>query len=60
MENLVIAYWKAFQTQDYDLLDSLFQEDARIEWPNTKECFDRETFCAINRAYPGQWKERCV
>lgn len=57
MEALVKDYWKAFQIQDYDLLYSLFQEDARITWPNTKEQFDRETFCAINRQYPGNWKE---
>ncbi|HPE70266.1 MAG TPA: nuclear transport factor 2 family protein [Thermotogota bacterium] len=53
---IVEAFWKAFDSQDWEGAKTLLSEDFRAVWPCSSETFDREGFIRVNETYPGNWR----
>ena len=48
--------WAAIDARDWDDLTARLHPSFRAEYVHTGETFDRESFVAINRDYPGAWR----
>jgi len=48
--------WAAIDARDWDDLAARLHPDFRAEYVHTGETFDRDSFVAINRDYPGAWR----
>ncbi len=54
-EKNVQLLWQWMGEGRWDQVAVLFEEDAKIFWPNTEEEFDVPTYIRINKHYPGTW-----
>lgn len=54
-EKNVHLLWQWMGEGRWDQIAMLFQEDAKIYWPNTEEEFDVHTYIRVNKNYPGAW-----
>lgn len=54
-DQVVLALWTALEQRDWDRAGSLLTPDFRCEFPQSRECFDRDRWLWVNRAYPGDW-----
>lgn len=56
MKEIVRLFWKCISEAKYDDLFPLFNSDARIYFPNTREEFvNPHLYIEFNKAYPGSW-----
>lgn len=58
-KEVVIAYWRAMQTNDFHHASELLSENYECYWPQSSELIrGRENFAAINSYYPanGTWQ----
>lgn len=56
--NPVEWLWHFFDRQDFEAVFPLLHEDFILEWPQSRERIrGRENFIALNKNYPGIWRE---
>ena len=56
-EQLVRAFWAAFDAAAFDTAAGMMAPDAVVTWPCTGEIFrGRDNFIAVQRHYPGRWR----
>ncbi len=51
----VVNFWHDLDSKDWDRVESYFNKQAIITWPNTKETFTPHEYVVVNRIYPGEW-----
>lgn len=51
----VKSFWEDIGSQNWNALPKYFAPKAVIDWPNTNERFNAESFIRVNREYPGNW-----
>lgn len=49
---IIRRYWEAIEARDWTRAWSVLHPDFRVQWPVTKEAFDRAAFSKINEEYP--------
>jgi len=57
--NIVLAYWAAVHSNDFEAAGALLHDDHLLEWPQSGERIrGRAAFVAVNRNYPasGPWQ----
>lgn len=57
-KQVVLAFWKAMQSNDFVAASKWLTEDFQGHWPQSSEVImGRENFAAVNTAYPakGRW-----
>jgi hypothetical protein len=52
---LVHNFWSKMEARDWSGLASLLGEGFLAQYPQSGERFDRDSFVAVNRMYPGTW-----
>ena len=56
-EQIVRAFWAAFDAAAFDTAAQMMAPDAVVTWPCTGEVFrGRDKFIAVQRHYPGRWR----
>jgi hypothetical protein len=53
---LLLRFSDRIDAQDWDGLSALLAPDFRARYVHTGETFDRDSFVALNRDYPGSWR----
>ena len=56
-DQLIRAFWRAFDDADFDSAAEMMAPDAVVTWPCTGEVFrGRTNFIEVQRHYPGRWR----
>ncbi|MEL7977347.1 nuclear transport factor 2 family protein [Isoptericola sp. F-RaC21] len=53
---LLLAFSDRIDARDWEGLSALLAPDFRARYVHTGETFDRDSFVALNRDYPGAWR----
>ena len=55
-DDVLRGLWAAIDARDWDDLAARLHPGFRAEYRHTGETFDRASYVAINRDYPGTWR----